>query len=68
MSETTVKEKIREATGESQSTSVDGMSVSQRRISELIEADKYLAETEAATGKPKRMGLRMGVLRAPGHF
>jgi len=68
MSETTVKEKIREATGESQSTSVDGMSVSQRRISELIEADKYLAETEAATNHPARMGLRMGVLRAPGHF
>jgi len=65
---TTIKQKIKDATDEAASTSVEGMSVSQRNIRELIEADKYLEQKEAATAKPARMGFRMGVFRAPEHF
>jgi hypothetical protein len=65
---TTIKQKIQDATSEAASVSVDGMSQSARRISELIEADKYLEQKEAAATKPARMGFRMGVFRAPEHF
>jgi hypothetical protein len=44
------------------------MSTSSRNINELIAADKYLEQKEAATAKPARMGMRMGVFRSPGHF
>jgi hypothetical protein len=65
---TTIKQKISDATDTAASVSVDGMSQSNRSIRELIEADKYLKQQEAATEKPARMGFRMGVFRSPGHF
>jgi hypothetical protein len=65
---TTIKQKISDATSEASSVSVDGMSQSNRSIHELIEADKYIEQKEAAAAKPKRMGFRMGVFRSPGHF
>jgi hypothetical protein len=68
MSEKTVLEKIEDATGEASSISVDGMSQSSRSIHELIAADKYIQQKEAATAKPSRMGFRMGVFRSPEHF
>jgi hypothetical protein len=63
-----IKDTIKQATTEASSVSVDGMSTSSRNINELIEADKYLEQKEAATAKPARMGFRMGVFRSPGHF
>jgi hypothetical protein len=68
MSEKTIAERIEEATGTASSISADGMSQSSRSIDELIKADKHLAQKEAATAKPARMGLRMGVFRSPEHF
>jgi len=65
---TTIKQKIQDATSEASSVSVDGMSQSNRDIRQLIEADKYLEQKEAAANKPARMGFRMGVFRAPEHF
>jgi hypothetical protein len=64
----TTSDKIKQATSEASSVSVDGMSQSNRSIHELIEADKYLEQKEAAATKPARMGFRMGVFRSPGHF
>jgi hypothetical protein len=63
-----IKDTIKQATTEASSVSVDGMSTSSRNINELIAADKYLEQKEAATAKPARMGMRMGVFRSPGHF
>ena len=68
MSENTVQEKIEEATGTASSISVDGISKSNRSIPELIAADKYIKQQEAATARPARMGFRMGVFRAPEHY
>jgi hypothetical protein len=63
-----IKDTIKQATTEASSVSVDGMSQSSRNINELIAADKYLEQKEAAATKPARMGFRMGVFRSPGHF
>ncbi len=68
MSEKTIDQKIKEATGTASSQSVDGMSQSNRSIHELIAADKYLEQKGAAANKPARMGFRMGVFRSPEHF
>jgi len=68
MSELTPAEQIEEATGTAQSMSIDGMSKSSRSIPDLIAADKHLAARDAASARPARMGIRMGVLRAPEHF
>ncbi len=63
-----IQQKITDATATSASISVDGMSKSNRSIPDLIAADKYLAQQQAVTAKPARMGFRMGVLRSPEHF
>lgn len=47
-----------------QSMSVDGQTVNERSISELIEADKYLKEVAAA--KRSKLGLRFAKLIPPG--
>ena len=46
-----------------QSVSVDGMSVSNRSVSEIIEADKHLSRKRGS-----RFGFAVGVIRAPGHY
>jgi hypothetical protein len=66
--ESTLETLIETEAAEAQSQTADGMSVTRRSIKDLIEADKYLKQQEAATNKPARMGLRMGVFRAPEHY
>lgn len=47
-----------------ESTSVDGMSVKNASVDNLIKADKYLAQIEAR--QTNRRPFRIDVLRAPG--
>lgn len=46
----------------------DGGSVTQISVGEAIAADKHLAKKETASKKTSFMGLRVGILRGPGHF
>jgi len=50
----------------SRSLTVDGVTKTNIAIQDAIAADKHLAKKTAATSS--RMGLRMGVFRAPGHY
>lgn len=55
---------IREAAGTSASTSVDGVSESNRSVSEIIEADRYLKSSQAL--KSPRRGLLISKIVPPG--
>jgi hypothetical protein len=66
MSENTaIQTEIEKAVTTAQSVSVDGISKSSRSISELIAADKHVANKEAR--RSANMGLRFGVFTPPGH-
>ena len=58
--------RIEEALDKASSVSVDGMSVSNRSIAEIIAADKHLARKAASTAGA--LGIRMGVMRGPGQY
>lgn len=62
----TTEELITEALLKPSSISGDGVSISNRSVSELIAADKHLANKNA--GRSPTMGVRFGVMRGPGHF
>jgi len=53
---------------EPQSVSSDAGSVNNRSIPDAIELDKYLTGKTAVSAKPKYMGIRFGVMRAPEHY
>jgi hypothetical protein len=59
-----LRDVIREAAAGPSSVSGDAGTVSQRSLSELIEADKYLAAKESA--RAPRRGLRFSKLIPPG--
>jgi len=56
---------ISQAAEEPSSVSFDGVSVSNRSIKDLIEADKYIAQQGAATSPT--LGIRMGRFIPQGH-
>jgi len=62
---TAIQTEIEKAVTTAQSVSVDGISKSSRSISELIAADKHLANKEAR--RSANMGLRFGRFEPPGH-
>ena len=55
--------RIENALDQAASVSVDGMSVSNRSISEIIAADKHLARKRASG-----LGFRVSQQRAPGQY
>ena len=64
MSEKTdISDLIETEAAESQSVSVDGMSVSKRSIPDLIAADKHLSRKRG-----NRFGFGLAKLKAPEHF
>jgi len=65
---TDLSDKIEELADKPRNVSSDAGSVGQHSLQDLIAADKYLAQKTSATANPKRMGIRMGVLRAPEHY
>ena len=58
---TTPEEAIEQGALGPQSATVDGNSVTQRSLSELIEADKYLASKNAAANSNEMFGMRCRV-------
>jgi hypothetical protein len=42
--------------------------ITNRSLRDQIEADKYLSAKEAATNRPKNMGVRLGRFTPPEHF
>jgi len=65
---TTRAQKIEDMLDDPQSVSSDAGNVNNRSIPDAITLDKYLTQKESITAKPKRMGFRMGVFRAPEHY
>jgi len=63
--ETTLDARIEELAGKARSTSVDGVSVSEQSITDVIAADKHLARKAAS--RSSSMGIRMGRFIPPGH-
>ena len=63
-----LSDKIEELVDKPRNVSSDAGSIGQHSIPDLIEADKYLARKASVAANPKRMGIRMGVLRAPEHY
>ena len=63
--ETTLDDRIEELAGKARSTSVDGVSVSEQSIADVILADQHLSR-KAAT-QSASMGLRFGRFVPPGH-
>jgi hypothetical protein len=59
-----LESRIEDVAAKPASVSVDGQSVSEQSINDLIAADKYLA-AKAAAGK-SHMGLRITKLKMPG--
>lgn len=57
---------IEEAASDPQSASIDGRSATARPIKDLIEADRYLAEKEAAQSSTTRLGVRFFATKPPG--
>lgn len=55
--------RIENALDQASSVSVDGMSVSNRSVDEIIKADKHLARKKASG-----MGFRVGKMQAPGQY
>jgi len=55
---------IEEAAADPQSVTVDGQTVSSRPLSELIEADRYLASKAAA--RARKSGFRISKIIPPG--
>jgi hypothetical protein len=55
--------KIDEALASARSVAVAGMSVTNRDVGEIIEADRHLARKKAHP-----FGIRTGVLRGPGQY
>jgi hypothetical protein len=62
---TAIQTEIENAVTTAQSVSIDGMSTSSRSISELIAADKHIANKEAR--RSANLGLRFGIFTPPGH-
>lgn len=50
------------------SLTTDGGTVAEISIQDAIAADEHLAKKAAVSAKPKNMGIRIGILRGPGHF
>jgi hypothetical protein len=59
-----MSEVIRDAVTQSASSSVDGISETNRSISELIEADRYLSSKSAV--RKKQRGLMISKIVPPG--
>lgn len=64
MSTEPIRDAIADLATSPESISVDGQTVNERSISELIEADKYLKE--AAAAKRPTLGIRFAKLNPPG--
>lgn len=64
MSTEPIRDAIEDLATSPQSITVDGQTTSERSISELIEADKYLKE--AAAAKRAKLGIRFARLIPPG--
>lgn len=64
MSDTTLSELIEQKAAKAQTVVVDGQSVTQRPLSELVEADKYLEAAKAT--KRAGFGLRFQKIVPPG--
>lgn len=60
------KTAIKQLLSRPKSLTTDGGSVSEIDISQAIAADKHLAKDEVKNSR--RMGIRMGILRAPRQF
>lgn len=58
--------RIEELASTAKSISVAGMSQTEVNIDDVIKADKHLARKKAATAGG--LGIRMGVMRAPGQY
>jgi hypothetical protein len=63
--ETTLDDRIEELAGKARSTSVDGVTVSEQSIQDVILADQHLSRKSAT--KSASMGLRFGRFVPPGH-
>ncbi len=61
----TLDERIEELAGKARSTSVDGVSVAEQSIADVIAADKHLSRKSAASSRS--MGMRFGRFIPPGH-
>lgn len=61
---TDLSSQIESVANSAKSTSLDGVSTTEQDISALIEADKYLANKRAVTGKTR--GLRLTKMIPPG--
>jgi len=66
----TVQQTLQDLTTSPKSVQTDGGSTTAVSVQEVIAADKYLAAKEASAGvaKSKGLGIRIGILRGPGHF
>ena len=64
MSDEPIQDTIGDLATGPQSISVDGQTVNERSISELIEADKYLKDVAAA--KRPKLGIRFAKMNPPG--
>jgi hypothetical protein len=61
----TLDERIEELAQSPRSSTVDGVSVSEQSIQDVIAADKHLARKDAS--KSRSMGVRFGRFVPPGH-
>ena len=71
MAETVNKEPeevIEDLVNQPRNVSTDGGSVTNISVQDAIEADKYLRKKAAGSAKSRGMGVRLGILRGPGHF
>ena len=71
MAETVNKEPeevIEDLVNQPRNVSTDGGSVTNISVQDAIEADKYLQKKAAESAKSRGMGVRLGILRGPGHF
>ncbi|HOE37290.1 MAG: hypothetical protein WBK37_00110 [Kiritimatiellia bacterium] len=71
MAETVNKEPeevIEDLVNQPRNVSTDGGSVTNISVQDAIEADKYLRKKAAGSVNSRGMGVRLGILRGPGHF
>lgn len=62
------EEVIEDLVNQPRNVSTDGGSVTNISVQDAIEADKYLRKKAAESAKSRGMGVRLGILRGPGHF